>query len=386
MIELLENKTPAERATIKGKEIAKIGSVTRNNVTFSGADYDIEILETIAIEGGVQVLAKAWDSNGQIGFGKDGTIDIERFNIINPPILVHDDLGDIEKEVITENEAKVPETFIHKYREDPQSALLQSLAHTIKITTENNPRGKIIPGKVGSTTSTFYPDANTIDGKGGRAGTTETWAAGRSGAADTSSSADASAIAVYMLTDGGDASKWDRVRWYSIFGFNTGDTIPVTDTVSSATFSVVPLNTGSADWWDQNVTVDRSVPASPTALANGDFELADMALVEQTSARKDLTTDIIGVADNATYVDWTLNATGIGNIGKGTDVLSWYSLVLSGMFDDVEPGPDALNKSSHFTCYFADQAGTSTDPKLVVVHAAVVAGGVHPTLLLMNVG
>ena len=48
------------------------------------------------IEGGIQIFAQAWNLDGtQVGFGKDGTVDIERFQIINPPILVPDENGDV---------------------------------------------------------------------------------------------------------------------------------------------------------------------------------------------------------------------------------------------------------------------------------------------------
>src|SRR3990167_7351815 len=95
--DLLENKTGKEKANIKGQEIAKqVVSVARTNVKSSGADFDIEVVETKAIEGGVEVFARAWTPDGkQVGFGKDGSVDLERFVFINPPILVVDPLGDI---------------------------------------------------------------------------------------------------------------------------------------------------------------------------------------------------------------------------------------------------------------------------------------------------
>ncbi len=81
-----------------------------------------------SIDGGVQVFARAWDANDrQIGFGKDGTVDIERFRIFNPPILVSDPKGDIVHEFINED----GEVFRQNYREDAYGALLQVLAHTI---------------------------------------------------------------------------------------------------------------------------------------------------------------------------------------------------------------------------------------------------------------
>src|SRR3990167_2105288 len=87
-----------DRANFKGQEIAKaVISVARTNVKFSGADYDIEIISIKNITDGVEVLARAWKDGEQIGFGKDGSVDVERFNIINPPILIYQPDGDIIK-------------------------------------------------------------------------------------------------------------------------------------------------------------------------------------------------------------------------------------------------------------------------------------------------
>ena len=48
--DLLEGKVGNERANIKGREIAKVKSVPRQNVKFSGADYDIEIVSMSPID------------------------------------------------------------------------------------------------------------------------------------------------------------------------------------------------------------------------------------------------------------------------------------------------------------------------------------------------
>src|SRR3990167_5173668 len=152
--DLLINKTSEEIADIKGQEVAKIGAVGKINVKFSGSDYDIEIISTSAIKGGVEILARAWDLNGQIGFG-DGTVDIERFRFINPPILVDDPNGDIIREWVDDD----GNSKERKLRESPQEAILNSLAHTIKVKKEKFDSRNIIPDKIGSTTSTYYPNA-----------------------------------------------------------------------------------------------------------------------------------------------------------------------------------------------------------------------------------
>ena len=54
---------------------------------------EIEIVKTNLIEGGIEVFARAWRDGNQIGFGADGSVDVERFKVFNPPILVLDEQG-----------------------------------------------------------------------------------------------------------------------------------------------------------------------------------------------------------------------------------------------------------------------------------------------------
>ena len=88
MIEkLLKNKDGKQKAKIKAKEICKvnhIGKTKRGNL-------EVKIISIKEIEGGIEVMARAWKKGKQLGFGKDGSVDIERFNIYNPPVLVEDD-------------------------------------------------------------------------------------------------------------------------------------------------------------------------------------------------------------------------------------------------------------------------------------------------------
>ena len=113
-------KTTSE---IKSREIAgmfKQGlfpKAIKQRVSFSGSIVDIEILEVKVIEEGIEVLARAWGIDGDvIGFGKDGSVEIERFKIYNPPILVEDP---INGSIIRENINSITKEVTHrKLRED----------------------------------------------------------------------------------------------------------------------------------------------------------------------------------------------------------------------------------------------------------------------------
>src|SRR3989344_2016473 len=61
-------------------------------VQYTDPTYGVtrEIQSVQKIEGGIEILARAWKDGKQLGFGKDGSVEIERFKIFNPPILVDD--------------------------------------------------------------------------------------------------------------------------------------------------------------------------------------------------------------------------------------------------------------------------------------------------------
>src|SRR5687767_6458106 len=76
-----------ERANHKAKELAKL--------VFSGrqraGDFEVEIHDLKEIPGGIEYYARAWVANdGQVGFGRDGSVDLERFRVFNHPIMVPD--------------------------------------------------------------------------------------------------------------------------------------------------------------------------------------------------------------------------------------------------------------------------------------------------------
>lgn len=366
-LEGFENLT---RGTVSGCAVAdKVKTVQRVNVKFSGADYDIEILDTKAIDGGVEIFARAWDSQGQIGFGIDGTVDIERFIISRPPILVPDQNGTVVR--TWEERDPATNAFVAvrtlKFTENIQLATLQNLAHIIKVSTKNNPKNKIKPGKIGNTTSTFYPDpdaeSTSVDGRAGNFGETHTWTQKRSAAGNGST--DLATTAELWLLEDGAGDKWDRMVRV-IMGFDSS-AIPDTDTVSSATLSFVISATNFADNHNQGIAIARRQPASATAIADSDYDIGGWTMTAQATA-----IDFGSLAhDTVTYNDFTLNATGIGNVSK-TGV-SWYGPLFSGDIDNSAPTWIDGTKGTRADILTADTALTTLDPKLVVVHAGAAA-------------
>jgi len=348
--QLLQNKNSSEKSRIKSQEISKY----KHAGVFDSIEHGIKVeivgdVTAINVNGldGVQVFARAWKNGRQLGFSSDGSVEIERFRIFNPPILVDDPQGTIIR-TFTDSHTKIED--IRTLREDPVEAVRQSLAHTILLIGKEG--SKIISGKIGNTTDTFYPDA-------GNPGTTSC-----DGSIEYR---DAAAYATAHDATNGTHLDFETERlkienYYSgslyyvnrnIVNFDTSS-IPDTATIDSAVVSLYGTLT------TQTTADDYSVVAN-TGAANASYSVADF---DQFGTTK-FATDITGASFSATgYNDWTLNATGIAAISKtGVSKLGFRSSK-----DISNTAPLGAN---YVLAYSADFTGTSSDPKLVVTYTAV---------------
>ena len=355
MIEgLLKNKNAKEKADIKSKEIAKVDF--RGEYTSQEYGIKIDIQSIKAIKGGVEVLARAWKGDKQLGFGKDGSVEIERFKIYNPPILVDDPNGDIVR-------TSVLKGVEHKryLREAPAEAIKDSLSHTILLVGKEDTN--IVKGKVGNTTSTFYPasGANTpVDGYAAHGVASANWNAKRTSAGTTHD--DTTDDTYFVQTQSNATPAWVNML-RSIFGFDTSAI--GSDTVDSGTFSVKGTTTDQNDQYNLDLVLDKCSPGSTDQLANSDYNIAGWDGTEQASNR-------IALNISTSYNNFTLNATGEGNVN--TTGLTWFGIRDSADFGVAGEGSEPSIQpgyTSRQTGYFADKdgAGTSSDPKLVVEHS-----------------
>ncbi len=358
--DLLKNLTAKEKANIKAKEIAKLNFVKYTD-TQTGIEVEIQNGKITPIDGGIELYARAWKGVNQLGLGKDGKTEWERFRIFNPPILVNDPNGTI---VRTWEDATTKEIKTRKLREDPIEAIRQSLAHTIKVSSKEG--ANIIKGSFGNTTSTFYPDAGTggttVDGYARRwtgAGL-ESWATIVAGAGTSAADTDANIQVIYVIAhDAPNTDKW-RGLYRSIYTFNTA-AIPDTDNISAAVMSIQGTAKADDNGQTPNIDIYTSSPANNNAVVMGDY-----SQVQGTSQ----TGSPITYANWSTtaYNDFTFNATGIGNILK-TGISRFGAR--NANYDVANSAPAWTNaQQMYLSGYFADQAGTANDPKLVVVHAA----------------
>lgn len=354
LIESLNGKDARERAAIRASASA---SAIRAG-TYDVGDVTVEVVSSSGIPGGVEVFARVYRDGNQLGFGSDGTVDIERFRIFNPPLLVEDPAGGIAREH-TGSDGSVK---TRRLREDPLAALVETLAHTAVAAGRNG--ANISTGKVGNTVSTFYPDANvestSVDGYVARQGVDQTFAAIVAGAGTNAvdSDNDEGYAALVASTTSNQFSQ--NLRGIALFDTSA---IPDGDTISSAVISFYG-NFKFNGLGSPAFHVVSSNPASSTALANADYGTLGSTSFGSVSYASYSTSG---------YNDVTLNASGLATISK-TGV-SKFGTVTDWDLNASFTGVWASGANSGFQWVPADAAGTTTDPKLVVTHAADTSSG-----------
>ena len=145
------------------------------------------------------------------------------------------------------------------------------------------------------------------------------------------------------------------------------------DTVSAATLSL--WGTGKiTTLGSPDLHIVASTPAANNALANADYgQTGSTTFGNVTMANFNGT--------NTIYTDITLNADGQAAVSKGTGARSKFGGKTSWDLNNSFGGVWGNGLISSFEVRHADQADTTNDPKLVVVHSAVVAS----QFLLMGV-
>lgn len=355
--DLITNKNAKERVQIKSREIAKMDFSGLFQNAYYGIDTQI-IGEVKEIQGGIEFFAKAWKNGKPLGFGKDGSVEIERFRIFNPPVLIESLDGDVIQE-LTEDITK--RRIIRKLKENPIEAIKQTLAHIIKLVGKEN--SKIIKGKIGNTTSTFYPDADpestSVDGSVRHALDNQTWATIQGGAGNTV--VDTGTGEALGLIYSGSTSGWQQIS-RAIFLFDTS-AIADNDIIDSATLSFYGNGKSDGLTISPTLNVYSSAPASNTALAAGDYDSLGTTAFSTNITNANFST--------TAYNDFVLNASGLAAISK-TSVSKFGTRESTYDALNVEPTRNGNSLLSHFNANCADQTGTANDPKLVVVHTAPI--------------
>jgi len=150
--------------------------------------------------------------------------------------------------------------------------------------------------------------------------------------------------------------------WHSLYRASTGfDTSAVSsDTISSAVYSLYVLSVDN-DFSGGEVGVDFHSPNSESTLVRTDYINARWASVDQATRKT-----IAGLSTSA-YMDFTLNATGEGNINTSGN--TYFGIRIGRDIDDSAP-TWAATSNSRVTMSSADETGTGQDPVIVIIHSA----------------
>lgn len=339
----LEGLTDAQKAELKATYIAN--QDFRGIFNISKYGITLEVISISKIEKGVEIFAKAWLNGEQLGFGSDGSVEIERFRIFNPPIMVPD--GTFHEE----NRPFGGGTFLAtNFKESPIEAIIETLAHTIKVSGKTGTQ--ITPGKIGNTTSTFYPDAGkpgstTVDGNPEHRGSASYSTAHDAADATHLDANNTNRLGVYNTVSGG--------LYYISRSLHTYDTstIPDGDNIDSATLSLYAevVDTSYID----SVSIVASTPAS-----NNDYVLGDYDQFGTTKFATDKAYNTITVS---AFNDFALNSSGLSNISK-TGVSKFGHRSAEDIANTTATGAGYVLFNS------TDLGGSTTDPTLVVNHSA----------------
>lgn len=230
--------------------------------------------------------------------------------------------------------------------------------------------------RMAATTSTFWPNADgdpsptTTDGMCLRT-VAGTWTSLVNGAGNLSFDDIADAWA-WGTESNASSPNWNNIA-RGFYLFNTS-AIPDADEISSGVLSLYDeAFTKDLAGITPTINIYSSNPTSDTALANADYG---------TQGSTPFATAITWAGWNSgVYNPFTFNASGLAAISK-TGISKFSSGNPEYDVADNAPIHPGSAQVSGFRIYNADQAGTSNDPKLVVVHSA--AG--FNNLLLTGVG
>jgi hypothetical protein len=212
-------------------------------------------------------------------------------------------------------------------------------------------------------TLTVYPDAGTEGDTGdasiGRfiiAG--ESWSSIRDGAG-TNVSDTGSRIASIRSDSGGD---WDFIYR----GAFTFDTSSLSDSASITSATAFFYGAGKQD----GVSITPTVNIYGFTGSAVNFQTSDYSNFGTTEFSSDISYASFSTSG---YNEFSLNSSGIANISK-TGISKFGTRESTYDAPNSEPTATNDNQESGFTVSFADTAGTTSDPKLVVEYSLPSAG------------
>lgn len=266
----------------------------------------------------------------------------------------------------------VPKLYKSLVALDRVAMWIKGFDEAMKILTWQTGLSSSMPALIRSvnlTITTFFPDPNpetaTVDGTAERSGVDETFTTIRAGAGVNADDS-AATMNVCRLIATATTDQFSRLG-RGFFLFDTSS-IPDSEEINSAVFSLIKDASSSTGLGDTNADLVASTPASNTAIAAGDYG--------NVGSTRFATGNSISSMNTGSYNDWNLNSSGLANIT--TTGISKFAVRLKWDFDNSFTGTWASTAETDFNAPSADTADTTSDPKLVVTHGVVTEdqGGV----------
>lgn len=322
---------------------------------YTGKDFYFEIVDNIVVGDHIEIFVRAKNKyNERLGFGVDGSVDVERFRFFGSlPVYLVDKT--VKSRGLYELEAgeQIP---VWGVRYDPQSVVYSEIENTIRASgafVSDN----IVDGKVGHTVTTVYSEANpesTVwDGHVDRGPVTENWTTIINGNGDSGNDGD-TYNSLYRWQTSSSSGNYQDVQ-IGVIGFQDPD-IPTGDTISSAVVQVAPA--WKADPGSNTPTYHLLgiTPSSTTAYTASDYQSRGSTVLSSTVSYSSMAT--------STYSDFTLNASGLSYLNKTS--ANWFAF--GSNFDSGTPTWHSQAWSG--VMIYNEDSGGSYVPRLVITHSA----------------
>jgi len=215
--------------------------------------------------------------------------------------------------------------------------------------------------------TTFFPDPNpettSVDGRvvADKTGTPEIWTSIRSTTTNLFANDSASITQAGQINSASIFGEW---QFFSrgIFLFDTSS-LPNGDTIDSALFRV--FGSSKIDDFSDSLAMVTSTPASNTALVGADYSQV------QTVLQAPVITLVAW--SNIAYNDYTLNATGLGNIDQAG--VTKFATRCESDRANAEPAWTATDFTNVAVQVVASSPTAADDPRLEVTHTGAARAG-----------
>lgn len=315
-------------------------------------NVDVDIRDVDYADNYTEIFSRVLTGSGDvIGFGKNGTVEIERFKVHNLPTRIPDG----GTKLIRDDQGL--EVVMPTFALSPDEALHHVIADTARLYGRSDEN--IITGKVGRTTSVIYPDSGTgsgtIDGAQARQGIDEAFGTIIAGAG-TAHDDTAAAHNLFILTG---SATTNQFKTHQRSGFCFDTSVVGSDTITSATISLYGVS-ATTNIGNTSVEIVAFSPGDVTDFVNGDYS---------NYATTNLATGIAVSSWNTSgYNDMALNAAGIAAIN--TAGTTCFGTTSQWDIDGTFGGSWSSNNFTRAGAKSADEPSTTLDPKLTIEHEA----------------